>query len=779
MKENKNMVSKFFSKIFLLSILLMVTSASFAQNYTISGRIKDKSSGEILIGASVQVQNSKSLGTSTNEYGFYSITLPKGIYIIKFSYVQFAEQNDTVVLDGNKVINVLLNNKSQLNDLVVVSRKRDPAISKAQMGVEKLDVKEISKLPVIFGEKDVIKTLQLLPGVKSEGEGSSGFLVRGGAPDQNLILLDEAPVYNASHLLGFFSTFNSDAIKDAILIKGNSPAQYGGRLSSVLDVKMNDGNNKAYHYSGGIGLISSQLSVEGPIQKGKSSFLVTGRRTYVDMFLKASPEYKNNSLYFYDLNVKANYDINNSNRIYVSGYFGRDKLGLADAFGIDWGNTTATLRWNSIIHPKLFSNTSFIYSNYDYKINIKGSSITFNINSRIRDVNVKQDFQWYVNTKNTLKFGINVIHHAITPTRFEGDISNDTISTKNTRKSLESAIYITNTYNASNRISIDYGARLSIYSIIGNGSQLYMYNRDVKTDSITIANGSFGKTFYNLEPRFSLAYKLDNNNNLKIAYSRNTQHLHLLSNSTSTNPTDQWIGNSYNIKPELADQVSAGYFRNINNNKYELSIETYYKDMQNQIDFKNAADINTTPDVESQLLYGRGRAYGLELSLKKKTGRFTGWLSYTLSRTERQIDGINNNNWYVAKQDRTHDISVVGTYTISKKWSVSGIFVYYTGAAVTYPEGKYNVGGNTTFLYSSRNGYRMPAYNRLDLSATYEPQKKRKVHGSWNFSLYNVYGRENAYTIKFEDDANNPGTTKAVQTALFRWVPSISYNFKF
>ncbi len=773
------MVSKFFSKIFLLSILLMVTSASFAQNYTISGRIKDKSSGEILIGASVQVQNSKSLGTSTNEYGFYSITLPKGIYIIKFSYVQFAEQNDTVVLDGNKVINVLLNNKSQLNDLVVVSRKRDPAISKAQMGVEKLDVKEISKLPVIFGEKDVIKTLQLLPGVKSEGEGSSGFLVRGGAPDQNLILLDEAPVYNASHLLGFFSTFNSDAIKDAILIKGNSPAQYGGRLSSVLDVKMNDGNNKAYHYSGGIGLISSQLSVEGPIQKGKSSFLVTGRRTYVDMFLKASPEYKNNSLYFYDLNVKANYDINNSNRIYVSGYFGRDKLGLADAFGIDWGNTTATLRWNSIIHPKLFSNTSFIYSNYDYKINIKGSSITFNINSRIRDVNVKQDFQWYVNTKNTLKFGINVIHHAITPTRFEGDISNDTISTKNTRKSLESAIYITNTYNASNRISIDYGARLSIYSIIGNGSQLYMYNRDVKTDSITIANGSFGKTFYNLEPRFSLAYKLDNNNNLKIAYSRNTQHLHLLSNSTSTNPTDQWIGNSYNIKPELADQVSAGYFRNINNNKYELSIETYYKDMQNQIDFKNAADINTTPDVESQLLYGRGRAYGLELSLKKKTGRFTGWLSYTLSRTERQIDGINNNNWYVAKQDRTHDISVVGTYTISKKWSVSGIFVYYTGAAVTYPEGKYNVGGNTTFLYSSRNGYRMPAYNRLDLSATYEPQKKRKVHGSWNFSLYNVYGRENAYTIKFEDDANNPGTTKAVQTALFRWVPSISYNFKF
>ncbi len=779
MMYKKNLFSNHFSRLLLLTLIFLTTKSAIAQNYTISGRVKDKSSGEVMIGASVMVQSSKSIGTSTNEYGFYSITLAKGTYAIKFSNVNFAEYIDTVVLDKNKVLNVVLNTKSQMNDIVVVSRKRDPSISKAQMGVEKLDVKEISKLPVIFGEKDVIKTLQLLPGVKSEGEGSSGFLVRGGAPDQNLILLDEAPVYNASHLLGFFSTFNSDAIKDATLIKGNTPAQYGGRLSSVLDVKMNDGNNKEFHYAGGIGLISSQLSAEGPLQKGKSSFLVTGRRTYLDMFLKASPQYKDNSLYFYDLNVKANYDINNANRIYISGYFGRDKLGLADAFGIDWGNTTATIRWNSIIHPKLFSNTTFIYSNYDYKINIKGSSITFNINSRIRDINFKQDFQWYINTKNTLKFGVNVIKHEITPTRFQGDISNDTISTKSTRKSLESAVYITNTYNPTNRISIDYGARLSIYSIIGNGSQYYMYKGDVKADSITVADGTVGKTFYNLEPRISMSYKLDNNNNLKVAYSRNTQHLHLLSNSTSTNPTDQWIGNSYNITPELADQVSLGYFRNMANNKYELSVETYYKDLQHQIDYKNAADIITSNDVESQLLYGKGRAYGLELSIKKKTGRFTGWLSYTLSRTERKIDGINNNDWYVTKQDRTHDISIVGTYTINKKWSVSGIIVYYTGAAVTYPEGKYNVGGNTTFLYSTRNGYRMPAYHRMDWSATYEPQKKKKYHSSWNFSIYNVYGRENAYTIKFEDDTNNPGTTKAVQTALFKWVPSISYNFKF
>ena len=761
------------------AVLLTTFSILQAQNYTISGRIKDKSSGEVLIGASVQVQNSKSIGTATNEYGFYSITLPKGTYIVKYSYVQYDDIIDTITLGSNKSINILLPQKSQLNDVVVVSRKRDPNISKAQMGVEKLDVKEISKLPVIFGEKDVIKTLQLLPGVQSEGEGSSGFLVRGGAADQNLILLDEAPVYNASHLLGFFSTFNSDAIKDATLIKGNSPAQYGGRLSSVLDVKMNDGNNKDYKFSGGIGLISSRASIEGPIQKGKSSFIVTARRTYVDMFLKLSPEYKDNSLYFYDLNLKANYDINNNNRIYLSGYFGRDNLGLANSFGIDWGNSTGTIRWNSIINPKLFSNTSFIYSNYDYKINIQGSSTKFNINSRIRDINLKEDFQWYLNTRNTLKFGFNVIHHGITPTRFAGDISNDTLGTKNTRNSLESALYITNTFSASNRLSIDYGLRISDYNIIGNGTVFNEYNQGIKTDSVQLANGAFGKSFLNLEPRLSFAYKLTNNNNIKLAYSRNVQSLHLLSNSTSTNPTDQWIGNSYNIQPETADQLSAGFFRNFSNNRFEMSVETYYKSMEHQIDYKNGADINTSSDVESQLLYGVGRAYGLELSIKKKTGRFTGWLSYTLSRTERKIDGINNNNWYVAKQDRTHDISLVGTYSISKKWSLSGIFVYYTGAAVTYPEGKYNVGGNTTFLYSNRNGYRMPAYNRLDLSATYEPQHKSKVHGTWNFSLYNVYGRENAYTISFKDDPDNPGTTKAVQTALFRWVPSVTYNFNF
>ena len=761
-------------------MLLAIVLCMQAQNYTISGRIKDQSTGEVLIGASIQVQQAgKPIGTSTNEYGFYSLTLPKGEYIIRFSYGQYAEVTDSISLTTNKVINIPLSTRNQLNDVVIVDRRRETNISKAQMGVEKLNVKEISKLPVIFGEKDVIKTLQLLPGVQSEGEGSSGFLVRGGAADQNLILLDEAPVYNASHLLGFFSTFNSDAIKDATLIKGNSPAQYGGRLSSVLDVKMNDGNNKDFKFAGGIGLISSRASIEGPIQKGRSSFLITARRTYVDMFLKLSPQYKDNSLYFYDLNLKANYDINDKNRIYLSGYFGRDKLGLANAFGIDWGNSTGTIRWNSIINPKLFSNTSFIYSNYDYKINIQGSSTSFNINSRIRDINLKEDFQWYINTKNTMKFGVNVIHHGITPTRFQGDLSNDTLGTKNTRNSLESALYVTNTYSPNSKFTIDYGVRLSNYNIIGNGSTYYVYTQDIKTDSVTLGNGSFGKSFLYLEPRLSFAYKLNNNNTIKLAYSRNTQNLHLLSNSTSTNPTDQWIGNSYNIHPEIADQISAGYFRNTAGNKYELSVETYYKSMQHQIDYKNGADINTAADVESQLLYGKGRAYGLELSIKKKTGRFTGWLSYTLSRTERQIDGINNNNWYVAKQDRTHDISLVGTYTLNKRWTLSSIFVYYTGAAVTYPEGKYNVGGNTTFLYSTRNGYRMPAYNRLDFSATYEPQHKSKLHGSWNFSLYNVYGRENAYTINFEDDTDHPGLTKAVQTSLFRWVPSITYNFHF
>jgi TonB dependent receptor/CarboxypepD_reg-like domain/TonB-dependent Receptor Plug Domain len=763
-------MKKLFIKILFIFLLgpLSITSLS-AQKFTISGTIRDATTGEELIGASTTVKELAGVGVVCNEYGFYSLTLKSGNYTLKTSFVGYNDVLNTVKLDKDIKLDIKLSSGKELEAVTVSAKKENENVSRAQMGVEKLDISEISKIPVLFGEKDVLKTIQLLPGIKSAGEGNSGFYVRGGASDQNLILLDEAPVYNASHLLGFFSTFNSDAIKDVTLIKGNSPAQYGGRLSSVLDVKMNEGSDKDYRVKGGIGLISSRVSVEGPIQNEKSSFLITGRRTYADVFLKATKDFKDNQLYFYDFNVKANYRINESNRVFLSGYFGRDVLGVGSAFGIDWGNKTGTLRWNSLINKKLFSNTSLIYSDYNYNIKVKSGTKTFNINSEIKDINLKQEFQYFPNTESSWRFGFNTIHHTLAPSSFTGDSLN--VAAKESRYSLENAVYANNSYSLSSKFNLDYGLRLSAYSILG-GSTYNTYTGDVKKETTKLADGTFGKTYVNLEPRLSLSYKLSENSSLKAAYGRNTQNLHLLSNSTSTSPTDSWIGNSYNIKPEIADQVSLGYFRNFDDNKFEFSTEIYYKDMQNQVDYKNGADINTAPDVESELLYGKGRAYGLELYLKKKTGRFTGWISYTLAKTERQIAGINNGNWYNAKQDRTHDLSIVGIYQLNKKWSLAATWVYYTGNAVTFPSGKYNVNGNTILLYTERNGYRMPAYHRLDVSATLE--RKR---GSWNFGLYNAYGRENAYQITFKDDPKDATRTQAEQTSLFKWIPSVTYNF--
>ncbi len=756
-------------------LLLFFTPLSitgiFAQKFTVSGTIRDAKTGEELIGASVIVKELAGVGVTCNEYGFYSLTVKSGTYTLKTSFVGYNDVINTIKLDKDQKLDIKLSSGQELEVVTISAKKENENVSKAQMGVERLDIGEIAKIPVLFGEKDVLKTLQLLPGVKSAGEGNSGFFVRGGAADQNLILLDEAPVYNASHLLGFFSTFNSDAIKDVTLIKGNSPAQYGGRLASVLDVKMNEGNDKNYHVKGGIGLISSRLSVEGPIQKEKSSFLITGRRTYADVFLKLSDRFKDNTLYFYDLNAKANYRINDNNRVFLSGYFGRDVLGVGNNLGIDWGNKTATVRWNSLVNKKLFSNTSFIYSDYNYNIKIKQAGKTYNINSEINDINLKQEFQFFPNTENSWRFGINSIHHTLAPSRFTGDSLKT--AAKESRYSWENALYVNNSQNVTERLNIDYGVRFSAYSLLGEGT-FNTYNGDILKDSVKIKKGEIGKTYFNIEPRISASYKLDNNSSLKVGYGRNTQNLHLLSNSTASSPTDAWIGNSYNIKPEIADQISIGYFHNFAENQYEFSAEAYYKSMQNQVDYKNSADINTAPDVESELLYGKGRAYGLELYLKKKTGRLTGWISYTLSKTEKQIDGIDNNNWYNAKQDRTHDLSIVGIFQLNKKWSLAATWVYYTGNAVTFPSGKYTINDNTTLLYTERNGYRMPAYHRLDLSAT-----KDTKHGSWNFGLYNAYGRENAYQITFKDDPNDATKTIATQLSLFKWIPSVTYNFKF
>lgn len=766
-------------KYLLFFLLTIITGVSFAQShskFTLSGTIRDKASGEELIGAAVGVVELPNTGVTSNAYGFYSITLPQGNYTFFVSYVGYNKVTFKVMLDKNTSKDWSLEGIKELKEVVVNAEKAGDNVKRAEMGVEKLDMKEVAKLPVIFGEKDILKTIQLLPGVKSAGEGNSGFFVRGGAADQNLILLDEATVYNSSHLLGFFSTFNSDAIKDVSLIKGNSPAQYGGRLSSVLDVKMKEGNNKQYNVAGGVGLISSRLSVEGPIQKDKSSFIITGRRTYADLFLKATEDFKDNRLFFYDLNMKANYRLNEKNRIFASGYFGRDILGFGDNFGIDWGNKTATIRWNSIISPKMFSNTSLIYSDYSYNIKINSGGSDFTLTSQIKDWNLKQEFQYFANANNSLRFGFSSIHHNVIPNRFSGE--GVSAEQKEGRKSLENGVFINNTAKVSSRLNIDYGLRLSINSILG-GDTYNIYERGLLKDSVVLQDGAFGKTYFNLEPRFTASYSLTVQSSIKGGYARNTQHLHLLSNSTASTPTDQWIGNSYNIKPEISDQVSLGYFRNFFDNKYEFSAETYYKAMQNQVDYKDGADINTTPDVEGELLFGKGRAYGLELLVKKKTGKLTGWIGYTLSRTERKIDGINNGEWYVARQDRTHDISVVSTYQLTSKWSLSALFVYNTGNAVTFPSGKYNIEGNTTYYYTERNGYRMPAYHRLDISATYERPQTGRFQSSWNFSLYNAYGRQNAWIINFEDDPNDASRTRAVQTALFRWVPSVTYNFKF
>lgn len=770
------------TKIITACSIFFLSSAAYAQQFTVSGSIKDGNTGESVLGAAVKILERPEISVTSNEYGFYSITVPNGEYTLAIDHpgYQSFRKTFTVSIDLRLNLNLTSENSREttIDEVVVSAVKKDKNLTSAQMGTETLSIKNIEKLPVIFGEKDVLKTIQLLPGIKSTGEGSSGFSVRGGATDQNLILLDEAPVYNASHLLGFFSTFNSDALKDANIIKGNSPAQYGGRLSSVMDVRMKEGNNQEYEINGGIGLISSRLSVEGPIQKEKSSFIVSGRRTYADVFLKATEDLKDSKLYFYDLNLKANYQLNENNRLYLSGYFGRDVLGLGDTFATDWGNTTATLRWNSIVSSTLFSNTSIIYSNYDYNVSLQSNNNIFGLDSKIRDWNLKQDFSWFAGNNHSVKFGLQSIFHSITPSTASG--TSQSTYPRNTRSSLENALYINDDFKVDEKLTVNYGLRLSVFSVLG-GDTYNTYDRGALIASETLAKGNIGKTYVNLEPRISANYRINEVSAIKAGFARNTQNLHLLSNSSSGNPTDQWISTSYSVKPEISDQISAGYSRNFNNNNYELNTEVYYKSLQNQIDFKNGAEItfDAAADIESQLLFGKGRAYGFEILAKKKNGKLTGWIAYTLAKTERKIEGINNDEWYNARTDKTHDISVVAVYDLNPKWSFSGVFVYSTGNAVTFPTGKYELNGQTVFQYSSRNADRMPAYHRMDLSATYVPQTNKKWQSSWSFGLYNVYARENAYIINFEDNPNNPGTTRALQTSLFRWVPNVTYNFKF
>ncbi len=776
------------SKLLFVTLLFVISHNTFAQTktkYSVSGTVKDARTGETLIGANIILYAQKPAGTLSNSYGFFSINAEEGQYKMVVSFSGYQQDTITVVLDKNISIPVnLQTTKAQLQEVVVSSRKKNENISKPLMGVEKLNMAEVNKLPVLFGERDVMKSIQLMPGYKSAGEGNSGFNVRGGGTDQNLILLDEAPVYNASHLLGFFSTFNSDAIKDVSVYKGGMPAQYGGRLSSVVDIKMKDGNAKKLDMSGGIGLIASRLNITGPIVKDKGSFMISARRTYADIFLKLIKDtgQGKRTLYFYDVNLKANYKLGKKDRVYLSGYFGRDILGLGETFNADWGNKTATLRWNHIFGNSLFSNTSLIYSNYSYQIKVKAGNDKYKILSKIEDFNFKQDFDWSAGNKSKIRFGFNIIKHNIAP----GAITAVTATAGNSKPvqdkySIESAAYVSHEWKATDKLEIIYGLRASNLSVKGPGS---FYTYDKQGNTLSTKKYEQGKKvvgYFNLEPRFSASYKLNEYTSVKASYNRNVQNLHLLTNATSGSPTDVWLPSTNNVKPEISDQVAVGYYKNILYGEYEFSSEAYYKTMQNQIDYRNAANTFGNDNIESELLYGSGRAYGIELMLRKKTGRLTGWVGYTLSKVEKKFDEIDNGKYFNARQDRTHDISIVGMYELNKGWSVSATWVYNTGNAVTFPSGKYQANGQTVFLYTERNGYRMPAYHRLDLGATLEARKNksRRYQSSWSFGIYNAYARENAFTIIFRDKKDDPTKTEAVRTALFKIIPSTTWNFKF
>jgi hypothetical protein len=754
-----------------------VTEALAQQKFTLSGHIKDAASGEALIGASVFIEKTKT-GTSSNSYGFYSLTLPGGSYDLRIFMQGYSTVSKTIDLTSDKIWDVELNIKPlEVQGTIVTAESPDENIRLPEMSSIRLTPSQVKTIPILMGEQDILKTIQLTPGVQAAAEGNTGFFVRGGAADQNLILLDEATVYNAAHLMGFFSVFNSDAIKDAELFKGSSSAEYGGRLSSVLDLKMREGNTKKFAGAGGIGLIASRLLIEGPIKKDKASFFIAARRTYFDLFLKTSSKsaVRKSSLYFYDLNAKANYLLGKNDRLFLSGYFGKDVLGYKGEFGIDWGNATGTIRWNHIYSNKLFSNTSFITSLYSYKVGLSNGDELVEIYSSIMNYSLKQDFQYFSNSRNTFKFGLQAFHHNFVPgkitTNKTGSINDLQIRDKH---AFEGAAYLNHEFKATDLLTLDYGIRYSMFAAVGPGEEFTFDQLGNPTSYRTYRDGELIKYYGGIEPRATISYMLDDVSSVKASYARNRQYLHLLSTSTTSTPFDLWHPSTKIVKPGIADQYAIGYFRNFEHDKYEMSAELYYKNLKNQIDYKNGADIFFNQTVESELVFGKGRSYGLELYGKKKYGRLNGWFSYTLSRTQNKFAAINDGAWFRARQDRTHNFDAVMMYDLSSTWSFSAAWVYMTGNAVTFPVGKYGLDDHVINLYSSRNGYRMPAYHRLDLGWTWKSKRS-----SWNLSLYNAYGRKNAYAIQFRTNEDDPTKTEAVRVALFSFFPSATYNFAF
>lgn len=791
---------------FLLFLFISIPSVA-QQKYTLSGTIIEEDSNETLIGVTVAFP---SLGTGvvTNEYGFYSITIPEGEYQIIISYLGFEEIRQSINLDSNTKIDFKLAEAAeQLDEVVVTENVEKMDIRKPQMSVNTLSVETIKKIPVILGEADIIKSILLLPGVTNAGEGASGFNVRGGAVDQNLILLDEAIIFNSSHLFGFFSVFNPDAIKDIKLYKGGIPARYGGRVSSVLDIFQKEGNSKELKVNGGIGAVASRLLIEGPIKKDKAAFLIGGRGSYAHLFLPLFDI--DNTAYFYDLNTKLNWKVNENNSIFLSGYFGRDVFGISESFVNTYGNAVGNFRWNHLFSDKLFSNLSLIYSDYFYGLNL--DFVGFNWNSGIRNFNVKYDLKHYLNDKLQVNYGLNNIYYEFNPGKIEpSNADSGIIEDQLTQKfANEFAAYIDVEHRVTDNLSLGYGLRFSNFIRLGQDElNVYANNNPVnfdpflliyqEADPIDVVNPGRGgslATFNNFEPRFSLAYTLNENSSVKASYTRLAQYLHLLSNTNSPTPLDVWTPSGPFVKPQLLDQYAFGFFKNIDDGAYSFETEVFYKDVQNRIDYIDGANLIANDAIEQVILNGEARAYGLEILLRKNEGRFQGWLAYTLSKSEQRTPGrppfvdngrsnletgINFGEWYNTPFDKPHDVSLFASYELSKKWSINGNFVYQTGQPTNFPIGQFEFQGLTVPYFGLRNEQRLPDYNRIDVSATLTPEKnkRRKMQGEWVFSIYNLYNRRNAASINFRRNQDT-GNNEAVRTSIFGIVPAVTYNFKF
>ncbi|MBO6516027.1 MAG: TonB-dependent receptor [Bacteroidia bacterium] len=783
----------------VLSTLLLSLTAQ-AQKFTISGKIGDAATGEDLLYSTVLVKGQQ-LGTEANDYGFYSLTLPKGEYTLVYEYVGYQSIEKTVVLDKDLTIDVeLAPNSKKLKAAVVDLEKRKSQVENKQISVVNMDIKTIKEIPVIFGEVDVLKTITLMPGIQSAGEGNSGINVRGGSQDQNLILLDEATVYNASHLLGFFSVFNGDAVKDLQVYKGGIPAQYGGRLASLIDIKMKDGNKKKYTATGGIGTISSRLTLEGPIKKDQSSFMIAGRRSYADIFLPLAGTdlARESTLYFYDVNMKLNYKLSEKDKLYLSGYFGRDVFGFGSLFGINWGNATATLRWNHIFNKKLFLNTSFVFSDFNYGFDFEfAENAAFGLDQQIRDFYIKPDFTYYLSPKNTLRFGMQLTRHYFSPGTFFAAneetrkiFEDDLVVEK--RNALEGAVYVDDNIKFSEKFNMRYGLRLSSFSNIGGTEFTYFKDEfyapiSDQTISTVYEAGKIYNTYWGLEPRLAISYNVAKTTAVKTSYNRTYQYIQQASNTASAFPTDQWFSSNLNIKPQVADQVAVGVFKNFDKG-YETSLEVYYKAMQNQIDYRDDANLIFNENLDGELLVGTGDAYGAEVFINKTSGKTTGFISYTLSKTTRQTPGINNNEVYVANYDIRNNLSVVASRKLLSRLSASASFTFTTGKPYTTPVGKYFFEGQWSPIYGERNNARLPDYHRLDIGLTWKNKPNKKFKSSWNLSIYNAYNRANAYAIYFReastDEVNehsfvNEGDQVAVQVTLFKMIPSITWNFEF